>query len=116
MRELYPAWCETAGALDLLHQGHACAANGSQIEVATLQALCGQDAAAKRNIEEMIMDKTWEMLHLAASDSAYLGPPHEKPSVLHARDCKDEYALPPVRIWSGGCNLSGLGGLERLDD
>ncbi|KAK7910720.1 hypothetical protein PG985_013201 [Apiospora marii] len=115
MHEVYPAWCETVGALDLLHDAQACATHGFRQEVATMQNICGQqNAAAKRKLQEMVTDKTWDMLKLAVQDSAYLGPPAEKPSVQHARDHQDEYELPPVRILGG--SMGGMGGMGDLGD
>ncbi|KAK7955115.1 hypothetical protein PG988_015809 [Apiospora saccharicola] len=120
MREVYPAWCETPGALDLLHEAQACATNGYRIEATAMQTLCGQDAAAKRNIQKMVIDKTWDMLKLAAQDSAYLGPSKDKPSLVHARDRQDEYELPPLRIVGGDAGglaaLGAMGGMGDLGD
>lgn len=114
MREVYPAWCETPDALDFLHQAHACAISGLRLEVAGLEQICGQDAAAKRKIQLLVMGKTWDVFGQTAQDSAYLGPPHEKPSVKHAKDHREQYQLPPVQIWSGGGNLAGLAGLSGM--
>ncbi|KAK8017385.1 hypothetical protein PG993_013711 [Apiospora rasikravindrae] len=68
MHEVYPAWHETAGALELLQSAHACAVRAYRVEL----------------VKEVVIDKIWEFLHVAAQDGSYLGSANEKPSEKYA--------------------------------
>ncbi|KAK8066885.1 hypothetical protein PG997_013632 [Apiospora hydei] len=68
MHEAYPAWHETAGALELLQSAHACAVRAYHVEL----------------VKEVVIDKVWDFLEVAAHDGSYMGPPHEKPLEKYA--------------------------------
>ncbi|EPE05901.1 zinc finger domain-containing mynd-type [Ophiostoma piceae UAMH 11346] len=88
VKQVYGAFYETEGVLELLHDARACAAMESEVEIPDfMKGERRRNPQNPRTPEEMLKDvsinRIWGYLDYAVENASYLGTWSERPSVQH---------------------------------
>ncbi|KAM0426291.1 hypothetical protein ACHAPT_008331 [Fusarium lateritium] len=95
MQNLYAAWWETEGVLDMLNAARACAARDAEDEVEDMMKAEEQNLGS-RTAEQVLWDASvdaiWGYLDWAVEDASHWGPWSERPSERHLRQRREAWA------------------------
>lgn len=86
LQDSYPAWCETMGALEFMHDARACAAKDSEPEVQDFLDHVKDDRTPEEMLSDLSVNRIWGYIDYAIANGSYLGPREDRPSERWTRE------------------------------